>query len=75
LAGSNRFFELDKAPALQARSTMLMCSRTQLFAADLVVLHQAGALEDVAPGLLQVDHMHVGKARLQRLLDVDLGAS
>jgi hypothetical protein len=39
-----------------------------------VVLHQLGALQDVAPGLLQVGQLHVGKARLQRLLDVDLGA-
>lgn len=29
------------------------------------MLHQPGPLEDVAPGVLQVHHAHVGKARLQ----------
>jgi hypothetical protein len=56
-----------------ARAPAHVLAHAQLLARDLVVLHQPGALEDVAPGLLQVDHMHIGKARLQALLDEDLG--
>ena len=45
----------------------------QLFARDLVALHQLGPLHDVAPGGLQFADFHIRKARLQALLDIDRG--
>ena len=48
-------------------------AHAELFAADLVVLHQVGAFEDVAPSHLQLVHADIGKARLQTLLDEHLG--
>ena len=48
-------------------------AHTQFFAADFVVLDQIGAFQNVAPGRLQFVHADVREARLQTLLNVDLG--
>ena len=66
-------FELDELAALKlAQHDAHVLAHAQFFAADLVVLYQLGALENVLPGRLQLVHAHVRKARLQALLDVDL---
>ena len=49
-----------------------MLAHRELGARNAVVLNQLGALQDVGPGLAQIDDVDIGKARLQGLLDKNL---
>jgi hypothetical protein len=60
--GVEQVLELDKAPALQRRSTMLMCSRTDSCSRLILwCCTSLARLQDVAPGLLQVGQFTSGK--------------
>ena len=72
--GIEQLLELDELAALQPpKHDGHVFAYRELLACDGVVLYEFGALDDVAPGGLQFAGIDIRKARLQRLLDVDLG--
>ena len=63
-----------RRPCRRAQHDAHVLAHAELLARDGVVLAQLGAAQDVGPGGAQVVGVDVGQARLDRLLDRDLGA-
>ena len=75
MVGVKEILEEGEALALQlAQHQAHVLAHRELLARDVVVCHQPGAGQDVAPGLAQVERLNLGQARLQALLDGHLGA-